>query len=50
LVTVEAVVDPDVLALCLVGLFSLGLKLLELYDRVLAPARRCDGTGERSRS
>jgi hypothetical protein len=50
LVTVEAVVDPDVLALCLVGLFSLGLKPLEVYDRTVASARQSDGAGERSRS
>ena len=49
MVTVEAVVDPDVLALCLVGLLYLALELLKLYDRTLASARRSDGVGERSR-
>jgi hypothetical protein len=49
LVTVESVVDPDVIALSLVGLFYVALKVLELYDRSLASARRSDGAGERSR-
>lgn len=47
MVTLESVVDPDVLALCLVGLLYFALKLLVLYDTVLASARRSDGTGER---
>ena len=34
----EAFADPNVAVLLFVGLFYLGLKLLELYDRVIAPA------------
>ena len=34
----EAFVDLNVAVLLFVGLLYLGLKLLELYDRVLAPA------------
>ena len=34
----EAFADPNVAVLFSVALLYLGLKLLELYDRVLAPA------------
>jgi len=37
-VIAEAFADPNVAVLFFVGLLYLGLKLLELYDRVLAPA------------
>jgi hypothetical protein len=37
-VVTAAFVDPNVAVLLFIGLFYLGLKLLELYDRVLAPA------------
>ena len=34
----EVFADPNVAVLSFIGLLYLGLKLLELYDRVLAPA------------
>jgi hypothetical protein len=46
-VVTAAFVDPDVAVLFFVGLFYLGLKLLELYDRVLAPALGSDPVGDR---
>ena len=42
-----AFVDPNVAVLFFVSLFYLGLKLLELYDRVLAPALGSDPVGDR---
>ena len=42
-----AFADPNVAVLFFVGLFYLGLKLLELYDRVLAPALGSDSVGDR---
>ena len=42
-----AFVDPDVAVLFFVGLFYLGLKLLELYDRILAPTLGSDPVGDR---
>ena len=41
----EALADPNVAVLLFIGLFYLGLKLLELYDRVLAPALGSDTGG-----
>jgi hypothetical protein len=46
-VVTASFVDPDVAVLFFVGLFYLGLKLLELYDRVLAPALGSDPVGDR---
>ena len=34
----KAFADPNVAVLLFVGLLYLGLKLLELYDRAIAPA------------
>ena len=34
----KTLADPNVAVLLFIGLLYLGLKLLELYDRVLAPA------------
>ena len=42
-----AFADPNVAVLFFISLFYLGLKLLELYDRVLAPALGSDPVGDR---
>ena len=44
---IAALADPNVAILFFVGLFYFGLKLLEPYDRILAPALGSDPVGDR---